>query len=480
MTAGRVDLVASSGSISHQIIGITVIFALFCFCVLLVDQMCYIGYTNLNSGVASLTSAITGINNIFIAVNLQATYLKYTYPEALTASLNSAGGTIVGAAGETPATGTCGSILLGDIPLVISAYQTAADMLYELVHPQLSQFPKIQKYIALYLVNYGNIGVFVIWGLTVFTTLIFILMHALRSRGGLKFAMFLGEVVFIIVILLCVPFAFVTSLLADLCMTPSWNIVSLLPSGSLQGLVAFYSSCVGKDMLGDSLRLAGSAALSLNVTLGNITSLPAITNYTCPGNQDVMNMQTDFVKISGSFSSIADSMACSAMQKYWFMIVNDAVCGGLYNGVYSIWVSQIITSFFLFLLIVTASIAYQYFDYVQVSPEEQAEQEDAEEVQEKFVEENFDDGNNAEEEYVPQHGAKHGHGHAHGHGGNHDGGDVEAGRGVGHHENQSHSHGGSDSHTKYSEGEGGHSQHGHGQPANRGRGEEEEGGDEDL
>ena len=58
---------------------------------------------------------------------------------------------------------------------------------------------------------------------------------------------------------------------------------------------------------------------------------------------------------------MANTISCPSFQAIWFKLINEALCEGFYSGIYSIWVSQFITSFFLFFLIVVATVSYQYF-----------------------------------------------------------------------------------------------------------------------
>jgi hypothetical protein len=93
------------------------------------------------------------------------------------------------------------------------------------------------------------------------------------------------------------------------------------------------------------------------------------------GVVDVGQAITSATAIVGGLQKIRDEATCDKFQKIWFTIVNNALCTNFYSGIYSLWVSQFITSFFLFWLIVVASISYHYFKqtkvYVAPSEDEQ-------------------------------------------------------------------------------------------------------------
>jgi hypothetical protein len=49
-------------------------------------------------------------------------------------------------------------------------------------------------------------------------------------------------------------------------------------------------------------------------------------------------------------------------------VLNEGVCTHLFEGIFSLWISQLVTSFLLFLVILLSSILYQHFVYAPISP----------------------------------------------------------------------------------------------------------------
>ena len=50
------------------------------------------------------------------------------------------------------------------------------------------------------------------------------------------------------------------------------------------------------------------------------------------------------------------------MQTLWFLLVNSCICTNMFNGLYTLWLAQLIASFFLFFAMLMASVHWQYFE----------------------------------------------------------------------------------------------------------------------
>ena len=50
------------------------------------------------------------------------------------------------------------------------------------------------------------------------------------------------------------------------------------------------------------------------------------------------------------------------LQTLWFQLVNTSLCTNMFNGFYTLWLAQLVASFFLFFAMLMASVHWQYFD----------------------------------------------------------------------------------------------------------------------
>ena len=223
----------------------------------------------------------------------------------------------------------------------------------------------------LYAVKYEQAGFYVLWALGSVSGCALIISQIMKRKQALKWSVFLGAFTFLVEVVVCLFFLLATAALGDVCTKPSWNIITNVPTGSLQNMAAYFSSCRGVNTVGVSVSNAMASAMSLStgihVLLANATSSSSATNGTvaagaCFNDPNLLNMQSELQGILGLIASANQNMVCPPLQRLWFAIVNTAICTDLFTGFYSLWVSQLITSLFLFLAIMLGSISWQYYD----------------------------------------------------------------------------------------------------------------------
>ena len=227
---------------------------------------------------------------------------------------------------------------------------------------------------GLYAVQYEQAGFYVLWALGSAAGCALIVSQILKRKQALKWSVCLGAFTFLVEVVVCLFFMLATAALGDVCTKPTWNIITSVPTGSLQNMAAYYSSCRGVNTVGVSVRSAMASAISLGagiqVLVANASSASSssVTNRTaavagiCFNDPNLLNMQSELKGILGLISSANENMLCPPLQRLWFSIVNTAICTDLFTGFYSLWVSQLITSLFLFLAVMLASISWQYYD----------------------------------------------------------------------------------------------------------------------
>ena len=170
----------------------------------------------------------------------------------------------------------------------------------------------------------------------------------------MKFSIFCGMVFFILIILLCFPFMIFTELFADLCVNPTQSLARQV-TGSTREMILFYTTCRGTDTIRNNFLQARNA-------IGTITALTTTATDTfCTVDTNVAAYLTQMADVKLQISTIATQVSCPTLKAILLTFFNDSLCGGIYSGIYSIWISQLITSFFLLMLLITSTVLYQYY-----------------------------------------------------------------------------------------------------------------------
>eukprot|EP00596_Hydrurales_sp_CCMP1899_P001971 CAMPEP_0119051616 /NCGR_PEP_ID=MMETSP1177-20130426/73173_1 /TAXON_ID=2985 /ORGANISM="Ochromonas sp, Strain CCMP1899" /LENGTH=498 /DNA_ID=CAMNT_0007030877 /DNA_START=47 /DNA_END=1543 /DNA_ORIENTATION=+ len=321
---------------------ILVFFYLFCLFAIIADQISWIGNVAVGKGVDNVKESITGLRMIFIELSIQA------------GNLVSLGVTLQ--ANFTTANQTCPQI--DNLQQFITTFKDGSKSFSDAVTGIPNDLSGANDTLDFYGVFYRNIAFYVIWALAIFSIFSMVFWQLLKKTIMLKLSMFWGMITYCLEIIVCLVFMIVTSLTAGLCSpSPSANIVRLAPKGVLRDLLTYYTSCIGTDIIGGYVTTAADA-----ITLVKNGLDEAQNNGQCTGNAGIAAMQVDLSDIRAVIVKIRDTLVCPNLRSIWFKLVNEGLCENLYTGFYSIWISQLVTSFFVLLAILLASFAYQYFD----------------------------------------------------------------------------------------------------------------------
>ncbi len=250
---------------------------------------------------------------------------------------------------------------------------TAMDSLTSEMKSLNKNMDKFVDYIDLYAIQYRNIGLYVVWGLSILSVLLFVISHCCKSVVSLQLSMFFGQFTFLIYILLGVLWCILTSLLGDLCMDPSYNIIKNVPVDMIKDVATYYSTCIGSSSLqgyaDDSVASIAELQSAINQTAHG---------YNCTKNVDFIAMKSTVDQMEVDITDIVSNLDCPPIQSIWFDIVNKGLCTEMYTGFFYIWGSQLITSFLLFCLILTAAYTHQFYAKRGVVPTDEEEADLAE------------------------------------------------------------------------------------------------------
>lgn len=332
--------------LAHQKFMITCVEVLLIFSVLLADTLCYYGYGYMQEGVASLNDGFDGLSTILDNVLGVCYELYQTDAPNLSSSTDAA-----------KISCPNGATILSTMDVFNVALNSAAKLLYDAVKLLGDNVDLAKESMNAYVDNYLRVFVFLIWSFAALSTFWFVLFRLFKSECGTMFAVFWGELTFLIILLVNVPLLIFTQILGDFCVQPTHNIIQSQGDGDLKEMVRYYSHCTGNDTIGEKL----DNVVDSMQDLANATTTLMGMGIGCSSDSNLAAMASTITAAGDRFTAIGGYISCSNFQAIYFTIVNDAFCGGFYSGIYSLWVSQFITSFFLFFLIVVASISYQYF-----------------------------------------------------------------------------------------------------------------------
>jgi hypothetical protein len=320
-------------------------FYIMCFLVLILDQLVFVGNERVNKAVTTLDDSASAVKDI--------TYDMYdggldlvNYVPTLLSQYNDA-------VASCP---TADSIILQEMHNNITAYSNATSAYTDDILPVQTFFDDVAGNISKYGVLYRQAALYFIWALAIVFSCGLLVLKYKQFRYGMKQVMWFGVGTYSLYVVLCFPWTFLTSAMADLCMEPSYNAVKSMPiEDNLQNIGAYYSSCRGNCTLTVSIDIARRSVLQLN------DSAVTLLSTDCAANSDLQTFRGTLTDVAQTLETVTTTMACGPIQEQWFAFMNNGICQQLYSGTFFIWGSQILTSLFLFVLIVCVSVTYQFY-----------------------------------------------------------------------------------------------------------------------
>ena len=321
--------------------------------VLISDCFCYYGYGYLMKGNDDLVDALTDLEETFGSV-VTHTNLIYTVdaPAMVTASN---GGYTSGCSAAQEIFG--GSDGTGGLVAFSDTYLNLAKTLDNLADTMYDMLEQAKTAVAENMAGYIQTFVLLIFCLGFICCVLFTSMKISHSTCGTKLAMLWAMITFLLLLVFNMPMMYLSQVFGDFCMDPTYNAVWSIPPGSTRDMVKFYATCQGTDTLGEAL---GSASTGMN-DIKNATDAITSSFASCSSDTYASDLGTACTDSATRLDAIGTLLSCPTFQSVWFKLINDAFCQGFYDGIYSIWVSQFLTSFFLYFLIIVASISYQFF-----------------------------------------------------------------------------------------------------------------------
>jgi hypothetical protein len=337
---------------------LSVFYFVLCILVLIIDQLVFIGNQSVDTGVKTIKSDIKTLGN----------YLTLVQDDSN--SLAGQGGTMLDhyKLAETSCTYASASYEK-DIQSFIDSMNSITKDLGTVT----DNVDLITNYIDQYAIFYRNIGLYVVWGLAIVCVFFFLGSKFCENICITKTSIGISSIVYILFLILGIPWLLIVSFGGDLCMAPSYNIIKNIPIDMVQNISLYYSTCQGTSLLNGYVTSGTSTLETLNKTVTTLLSTG------CKQDQNLENIQVDIVNIFATTDDINSLLGCPPIQYLWFDVINKGFCQDLYQGFFYIWGSQLVTSFLLFSLIVISTFLYQYYDIGKISPAEDDESEDGDE-----------------------------------------------------------------------------------------------------
>lgn len=320
-----------------------VLLVLFALIALGCDQYVLIGRQSISKGVDTTQTAVDDFQGILnSAVNYSE--VLTTYGDTLGRQLDAA---------ETSCyVFTVDPTLSATIDGYLEDYDDAVSSVGDSLSPINDDISDYKGRLTLY--SSGAI-LFILWSLGIIAVFLTLFFAFLQKRTESMASLWCVSFTYLVFVILGFVWMFLTIVLGDLCQDPSYNILNASTlSGDTLDIAVYYATCQGNTTITTDL---SSATSYVNLFDAKIND--ALTY--CPADVNLLNMQGTVQRINSTLPALVNLTSCEPLQSIWFSLVNDAVCTEFYGGIFYLWGSQLLTSCFLFLMMITASMTYQYF-----------------------------------------------------------------------------------------------------------------------
>jgi hypothetical protein len=239
----------------------------------------------------------------------------------------------------------------------LADYRSTSLILANALAPLISDIESVQTYQKYFA---QGAPLYIMWVLGMIVIALIVYFSIMENRASLKATVAFGTSVLLIFILTGSILLSLTMFFGDLCTDPSYNVVVNLPSThEVQSIAAYYSTC-NADY--SNFILTDSAAIQQTInTIYNRTDWATSTSNVCPGDSNLLGMKGVAVNANNTMVLFQQMASCKPIQHVWYQLLNTEVCETFYTGVFYSWGGQLLTSFFLFLLLITASITYEFY-----------------------------------------------------------------------------------------------------------------------
>jgi hypothetical protein len=269
----------------------------------------------------------------------------------------------------------------------LASYRVTSLALANSLSPLIANLETVQTYQKYFA---QGAPLYILWVLGMVLLFLIVYFSYQESRANLKATVAYGTSILLIFILIGAILLSLTMYFGDLCTDPSYNVVTnIAKSADSYSLAAYYSTCNGEEYT--TFIQADGNVLNKNINfMYNRTDFAISNSQVCPDDPNLKEMNTILINANSTMAVYNQVSRCQPIQQIWYELLNEEVCDTLFTGVFYAWGGQLLTSFFLFLLLITASITYEFYPNYDKTPDDSTG--DISEFRESTV--NDEDANN--------------------------------------------------------------------------------------
>lgn len=177
-----------------------------------------------------------------------------------------------------------------------------------------------------YAVGYREIGIWVLWGLSILSVVLLLLAHFCKARVSLQLSMFLSQVTYLIYLLLGVMWCILYTVLSDFCMQPTETLLRIAPAGTAEDMINYFATCKGSNVIDE---LVNKSSSSLHQAVRNLNS----TSQYCPSQSASFDSAADSLNsMIDTFEDIYANIECPNFQSIWLDFFNSGLCTDFHTG----------------------------------------------------------------------------------------------------------------------------------------------------
>eukprot|EP00602_Paraphysomonas_sp_CaronLab_P000092 CAMPEP_0185029090 /NCGR_PEP_ID=MMETSP1103-20130426/15190_1 /TAXON_ID=36769 /ORGANISM="Paraphysomonas bandaiensis, Strain Caron Lab Isolate" /LENGTH=504 /DNA_ID=CAMNT_0027563707 /DNA_START=1 /DNA_END=1512 /DNA_ORIENTATION=- len=239
----------------------------------------------------------------------------------------------------------------------------------DIIEPIPGDLDDLEAFMRKYGVVYVRRAVWFVYGAFLAFVVAFLCVYTTKSKTLMRIIIAVGLILLHVLLILWCLFAITMIVLADFCMAPTDNMISVCP-GSAETVAEYYGTCNGTNPFDDSLDSAYDAMDSITEGLDYLTQ----SGGPCEGNPYLLQCYPNVDDINGNLTFIEGEISCEPMQRQWAKLFNDSVCDGYFTAVFITFFTLLLIILCLFSLLIVASLLYQYFGELwEVSDESMVE-----------------------------------------------------------------------------------------------------------
>lgn len=316
------------------------LFYVFSLLTILADQAVFFGNAQFDSGVEETQNSFSGLATISNGMIIEGNLVSAN----------------IVSVSDSFATTSCGGN--SSVTDNFDSLADSVDSFTDILDPLPKMFTDINADLEKNAIENKNQVVFIFYAFILALAVLFMLCPLFEFKTILKFVIVISEVVVIALTVMCCIEMVIATVLADYCMEPTENLLSILPKGDIRDLLRYYTQCVGDNILTDPLTDIKEVLWDMQVQM---TYLYENTDSPCYNEAPLVTVNNSLIALGTNIDNIACLVSCDEIAPLWVGAINDGFCTDFFTGYATIWIQQFVTAGLLYALCCTASVLYEFF-----------------------------------------------------------------------------------------------------------------------